>query len=277
MSDLRDLYQEFILDHGRKPRNFRVPEKATHRAHGHNPLCGDKITVFLEVDDSTIVDAAFQGSGCAICMASASVMTQELKGKTRDEFETLFGGYHDMLTVDPLDEDAVASLGKLGAFSGVRRFPVRVKCATLAWHTTRAALEQQERPVSTENDGDAEADGASSGDAATANTASSGVDVKAIEERVVETLKSCYDPEIPVDIYELGLIYEVNVAADGNVDIKMTLTSPACPVAGTLPGEVETRVRSVDGVADAKIELVWDPPWDKEMMSEAAKVQLGFF
>ena len=98
-----------------------------------------------------------------------------------------------------------------------------------------------------------------------------------LEQRVVSVLKTVYDPEIPVDIYELGLIYEVNVEQGGRVAVKMTLTSPACPVAGTLPGEVEAKVRSVDGVSDATIELVWDPPWDKEMMSEAAKVKLGFF
>ena len=99
---------------------------------------------------------------------------------------------------------------------------------------------------------------------------------KAIEAAVIEALKTCYDPEIPVDIYELGLIYEVDVKPDGLVDIKMTLTSPACPVAGSLPGEVEMRVKEVPGVTDARIELVWDPPWDKDMMTEAAQLTLGF-
>jgi len=100
--------------------------------------------------------------------------------------------------------------------------------------------------------------------------------IKTIEAAVIEALKTCYDPEIPVDIYELGLIYEVDVQPDGKVDIKMTLTSPACPVAGSLPGEVEMRVKEVPGVTDARIELVWDPPWDKEMMTEAAQLTLGF-
>ncbi len=100
---------------------------------------------------------------------------------------------------------------------------------------------------------------------------------KTIQVAIIEALKTCYDPEIPVDIYELGLIYEVNVEDEGIVEIKMTLTSPACPVAGSLPGEVEAKARSVDGVREARVELVWDPPWDKEMMSEGAKVKLGFF
>ncbi len=102
-------------------------------------------------------------------------------------------------------------------------------------------------------------------------------DATTIQAAVIEALKTCYDPEIPVDIYELGLIYEVNVEDEGIVEIKMTLTSPACPVAGSLPGEVEAKARTVDGVREARVELVWDPPWDKEMMSEGAKVKLGFF
>jgi FeS assembly SUF system protein len=103
-----------------------------------------------------------------------------------------------------------------------------------------------------------------------------GTDPRALRERVIEALKTCYDPEIPVDIYELGLIYDILANADGRVDIKMTLTSPACPVAGSLPGEVEIKVRAVEGVKSARVELVWDPPWDKDRMSEAAQLALGF-
>lgn len=104
-----------------------------------------------------------------------------------------------------------------------------------------------------------------------------GIDTKAIEEQVIEVLKATFDPEIPVNIYDLGMIYKVDVKPDTTVDVTMTLTSPMCPVAGTLPGEVETRIKSIPGIKDAKIELVWDPPWDREMMSEAAKLTLGFF
>ena len=150
MSDLRDLYQELILDHTKKPRNFRKIEGADAKADGRNPLCGDKITVFLTVDKGIVSDISFHGSGCAISTASASMMTESLKGKTIAEARILFHHFHEMLTgksVGQLDSDL---LGKLAVFGGVKEFPIRVKCATLAWHTMNAALEHQEEPVSTE-------------------------------------------------------------------------------------------------------------------------------
>jgi nitrogen fixation NifU-like protein len=148
MGDLDDLYQEVILDHNRKPRNFRELPEATAEATGHNRLCGDKLHLQVRLQDGRLVDIAFQGSGCAIFKASASMMTEALKGHTREEAESLYHTFHDMVTegVDP-DE----SLGKLAAFSGISEFPARVKCASLAWHTLKAALEGQEKePVSTE-------------------------------------------------------------------------------------------------------------------------------
>jgi nitrogen fixation NifU-like protein len=148
MSDLRELYQQVIFDHNRKPHNFRKLEKANHQADGHNPLCGDQITVYLNVEGEVIKDISFQGSGCAISKASASLMTDSLKGKTKDEAEALFNKVHRMLTGD--DSIDPAELGKLAALSGVSEFPVRVKCATLGWHTVRAALEAKEEKVSTE-------------------------------------------------------------------------------------------------------------------------------
>ncbi len=148
MSDLRELYQETILGHSKKPRNFRKLEDATRSLEGYNPLCGDRITVYVKLADGRVQDIAFQGSGCAISTASASMMTESLKGKTLDEAEALFRGFHDLLTGKPGDE---ARLGKLAVFAGVREFPVRVKCATLAWHTFHAALEGKEQPVSTES------------------------------------------------------------------------------------------------------------------------------
>ena len=150
MSDLRDLYQELILDHTKKPHNFRKIEGVGSKADGHNPLCGDKLTVFLIVDGGIVTDISFLGSGCAISMASASMMTESLKGKTIAEAKTMFGRFHELLTGDldgPRDPE---SLGKLVVFGGVKEFPVRVKCATLAWHTMNAILEHQEEPVSTE-------------------------------------------------------------------------------------------------------------------------------
>jgi nitrogen fixation NifU-like protein len=149
MNELRDLYQEVILDHNRRPRNFRTLPEANRRAEGHNPLCGDKVTVFLDVDDGgRIRDVAFQGSGCAISTASASLMTEALKGRTTEEIRELFHRFHDLVTTGA--GEGSPELGKLAVFGGVREFPMRVKCATLAWHTLLAALEGSGQPVSTE-------------------------------------------------------------------------------------------------------------------------------
>jgi nitrogen fixation protein NifU and related proteins len=145
--DLRDLYQEVILDHNKRPRNFRVPDPVNRKAEGYNPLCGDKITVFLYVDGETIKDLAFQGTGCAISKASASMMTDALKGRTVAEANALFDRFHRMVTTPP--DQGVEDLGKLSALAGVREFPVRVKCASLAWHTLKAAMINKCR-VSTE-------------------------------------------------------------------------------------------------------------------------------
>jgi len=148
MNELRDLYQEVILDHNRRPRNFRTLPAANRHAEGHNPLCGDRVTVYLEVADGRIRDLAFQGSGCAISTASASLMTEALKGRSLDEARQLFEGFHSFVTTGA--GEGSEELGKLAVFSGVREFPMRVKCATLAWHTLLAALEQTDQPVSTE-------------------------------------------------------------------------------------------------------------------------------
>jgi nitrogen fixation NifU-like protein len=150
-SDLRDLYQEVILDHGKRPRNFRTLEHPSHQADGYNPLCGDKVSVYLLLDGDVIRDASFQGRGCAISTASASMMTESLKGKSLADAASLFERFHDMLTGDPGAAAAQApELGKLSVFSGVCEYPARVKCATLAWHTLQAALENKQQPVSTE-------------------------------------------------------------------------------------------------------------------------------
>jgi nitrogen fixation NifU-like protein len=151
MSDLADLYQEVILDHNRRPRNFRALEGADRRAHGHNPLCGDQVTVFLKMDGDRIDDIAFEGSGCAISKASASLMTEAVKGATTADALGLFDRFHAMVTAPldaPVDDDE--SLGKLVSLAGVRSFPVRVKCASLAWHTLKAALASSGDPVVTE-------------------------------------------------------------------------------------------------------------------------------
>jgi nitrogen fixation NifU-like protein len=147
MTDLKDLYQEVILDHSKKPRNFRTLDKGRH-AEGFNALCGDHFTVYLEMDGDRIKEIAFQGSGCAISKASASMMTAALKGKTREEAKEVVRHFHDLVTGKA--EHGPVDLGKLAAFSGVCEFPARVKCATLAWHTLGAALDGKDEAVSTE-------------------------------------------------------------------------------------------------------------------------------
>lgn len=150
MSDLSELYQQVILDHNRRPRNFRKLEGANRMAQGYNPLCGDQIDLYLQFEDGVIKDIGFQGSGCAISKASASIMTESVKGKTKEEAEALFDRVHKMLTAGPGAKLDINGLGKLAVFAGVSEFPVRVKCASLAWHTLRAALEARKETVSTE-------------------------------------------------------------------------------------------------------------------------------
>lgn len=140
MDDLRDLYQEVILDHNRRPRNFGSVDAPSHHADGHNPLCGDKISLTLKIADGTIENAMFNGSGCAISKASASLMTDAIKGKSVAEAEALFEAFHKMVTTPMSEEPDESAVGKLAVFSGVREFPARVKCASLAWHTLKAAL-----------------------------------------------------------------------------------------------------------------------------------------
>lgn len=143
MSELLDLYKEVVIDHGRRPRNFRVIELPSHQANGYNPLCGDRLTLYMLVDDQNVIqDVAFKGSGCAISTASASLLTEHLRGKTVDEAAQVFDHFHRVLTEDGVELDP-SLLGKLAALEGVRQYPTRVKCATLAWHTMQAALNDQ--------------------------------------------------------------------------------------------------------------------------------------
>lgn len=148
MSDLRELYQELIIDHGRHPRNFHTQADATMTKEGFNPLCGDRLTLYLKVNNNVVVDASFQGSGCAISMSSASLMTEALKGKNIVEAEKIFAAFHALVTEG--DESHMHSLGKLAVLKGVCEYPSRVKCATLAWHTLIAALDNSADTVSTE-------------------------------------------------------------------------------------------------------------------------------
>lgn len=147
MSELSDLYQEVILDHNKRPRNFHALDNANRTAEGYNPLCGDRLSLSLRIDDGIVTDVAFQGSGCAISKASASLMTDSIKGQPVEDVRDLFRRFHAMVTTPP--EQTVEDLGKLSVLAGVREFPVRVKCASLAWHTLKAALDK-EPLVSTE-------------------------------------------------------------------------------------------------------------------------------
>jgi nitrogen fixation NifU-like protein len=149
MSELSELYQQVILDHNKKPRNFRRLETANHTAEGFNPLCGDQLTVYLNLEDDTVKEVGFEGSGCAISKAAASMMTQAVKGKRKEQVENLFNEFHSMVMGELNEETEENSLGNLKIFAGVREFPVRVKCATLPWHTLHAALNKEEQ-VSTE-------------------------------------------------------------------------------------------------------------------------------
>jgi nitrogen fixation NifU-like protein len=149
MSDLRELYQEIILDHGKRPRNFRALARADRSAEGYNPLCGDKLTVYVKLADGVVEDVAFKGTGCAISTASASMMTKSVKGKTIAGVERLFEQFHQMIAGDSASPPS-PELGDLAVFAGVREFPTRVKCATLSWHTLRAALKGERSGVSTE-------------------------------------------------------------------------------------------------------------------------------
>jgi len=149
-ADLGDLYQEVILEHSKAPRNYRKPAVVNQEAEGYNPLCGDRCMVYLDLQDGAIKDIGFQGSGCAISRASASMMTQSVKGKSKAEAAELFDRFHRLVTGDQEAVAKASQMGKLAVFSGVSKFPARVKCATLAWHTLQSALEGKHDPVSTE-------------------------------------------------------------------------------------------------------------------------------
>ena len=150
MSQIRELYQQIILDHNKSPRNFRAMPDATRSVEGYNPLCGDHYTIYVKVEGEKIVDISFEGAGCAISKSSASVMSQMLKGKTREEAEKLFQEFHALVTGKWNGQDDLESLGKLAAFAGVSDYPARVKCASLAWHTMHSALTTNDAKVSTE-------------------------------------------------------------------------------------------------------------------------------
>lgn len=265
MLDVRELYREAILDHNRKPRNFRKLEGANRTAEGYNPLCGDKVKVYLRIEDDRVNDVGFEGSGCAISIASASMMTESVKGRTLSDAQALFERFHALLTGETNAGSQPIDLRKLAVFAGVREFPIRVKCATLPWHTLRAAIESRPELVTTE-----------SGPASQPALAPPApLEASDLRRSIIEALRTVYDPEIPVNLYDLGLIYDIVVEPSGAVTIRMTLTAPTCPIADALLWQIDKTVRAVPGVTDVTVNLVWDPPWGRSMMSESAKIQLG--
>lgn len=270
MSDLRDLYQEVIFDHYKKPRNFHAMTNANHVAHGHNRLCGDELTIYLRLDGDVIKEISFEGTGCAISTASASLMTDALKNRNVKEAEHLFEQFHHLVTHHAAEP--APDLGKLEVLAGVREFPARVKCATLAWHTLQAALKDHAGSITTEQlsirDTTMDLENASPRQEAT-------MDEEQLRKDIIAVLRTIYDPEISVNIFDLGLIYMLDIDPEGTVQIEMTLTAPACPVAGTFPGVVEGRVAEVPGVKSVHVELVWEPPWSIDSMSDEVKLELG--
>ena len=243
--DLKDLYQEIILDHGKNPRNFGKCKDFTNDAKGHNPLCGDKVHIFAQLDNNKkILDLSFEGEGCAISLASASILTDILKGKDFSLASGIIENFLDLikknklLTLNSLDESQKTTLMSL---SGVKDYPMRVKCATMAWHTVSSVLGKKMK----------------------------------IKEKIISEIKKVYDPEIPVNIYDLGLIYSINIKNDNEAYIEMTLTSPNCPVADSLPKMVKENISSIEGIKKVDLKLVWSPPWTKDMMSEEAKLELN--
>ena len=245
---LKKLYQEIILDHAKNPRNKGKCEGYNHDAKAHNTLCGDKVHIYLKLDkNKNISGLSFEGEGCAISLASASILTDTLKGRNLQFSKKVTDDFLNMLknktkiTVNSLSDDQITTISSL---SGVQEFPMRIKCATMAWHTLLSALEKK-------------------------------IKMSEIKNKVISEIKKIYDPEIPVNIYELGLIYKIEVNEENKVFIEMTLTSPNCPVAESLPNSVKDNILKITDVKEVNLKLVWDPPWTKDMMSEAAKLELN--
>ena len=247
--NLKELYQEIILDHAKNPRNKGKCDGYNHDAKAHNPLCGDKVHIYAKLDENkNLSGISFEGEGCAISLASASILTDTLKGRDLQFSKRVTDDFLNMLknkskiTLNSLSEDQVTTISSL---SGVQEFPMRIKCATMAWHTLLGSSREKRIIMSD------------------------------LKDKVISEIKKIYDPEIPVNIYELGLIYKIEIDNDKKVDIEMTLTSPNCPVAESLPNSVKDNILKIDGIKDVNLKLVWDPPWSKDKMSEAAKLELN--
>lgn len=254
-NSLDDLYQELIIDHSRHPHNQGELPEPRVQLEGFNPLCGDRFTLYLDWDAErgVVRDIKFSGQGCAISTASTSIMTDLIKGKNTDEILHLADNFQKLLTSDESSEAVAKELGKAAVFTGVKAFPMRVKCATLSWHTLHKLMESLRTPL----------------------------DLSNLEEQVWIQLRTCYDPEISVNIVDLGLIYAVTIsdstedAGKKQVTITMTLTNPACTMGDFIIQEVKDKVNKIPGVQQTVVELVFDPPWSYERLSEQAKLEMG--
>ena len=245
--ELKELYQEIILDHAKNPRNKGKCEGYNHDAKAHNPLCGDKVHIYLKLDkEKNISGLTFEGEGCAISLASASILTDTLKGrdlqfsrKVTDDFLNMLKN-KSKITLNSLTEDQITTISSL---SGVQEVPYANKMCDYGMAYSFISFRKK-------------------------------INMSIIKEKVINEIKKIYDPEIPVNIYELGLIYKIEVK-DNKVIIEMTLTSPNCPVAESLPNSVKENILKIDEINDVDLKLVWDPPWTKDKMSEAAKLELN--
>ncbi len=265
---LRELYQEVILDHSRHPRHFGALANATHSGEGHNPLCGDRVKIYLSLDkNDRIADIKFEGKGCAISQASASLMTDMVVGRTVAEAEKLMGGFLNLVKGEDV-EGPFAGRSRTAGSDG-RRLGVshagEMRNACLA-HDEIGSGGRRSRQ-----------DGMNAEPAKIEASKLTPEELEAFTARLVAAIKTVYDPEIPVDIYELGLIYKVDVADNKDVAVDMTLTAPGCPVAGEMPGMVKSALETVEGIGEITVNMVFDPPWTPDNMSEEAKLELNMF
>ena len=303
MSELRDLYQEVILDHNKRPRNFGALDDANRHADGHNPLCGDQISIYLKLNGDIIEDIRFEGQGCAISKASASMMTAELKGKT------LAGSGKHLRRVSRngrrpggIGRRRSRSVGQIGGVFRRPRIPrpremrqprlahpsrrpgksraagddgVGIRYSVFGIRKFRCYIFFHTRKIRMCN-------AVPNTEYRIPNTRSALWNYPQLKKpywkaRLLRRSATVYDPEIPVNVYDLGLIYNIDISSQADVHIQMTLTSPGCPVAGTLPPEVEEKAESVPGVREASVEIVWEPQWNMDMMTDEAKLDLGLF
>ncbi len=287
MSLTDDLYRDIILEHFKSPRNAGRLEKPTLTSHGANPFCGDELELTLEVRDGTLRDIRVEAKGCSISQASASMMTEAVKGRRVEEAEDLAKRFKATMLHDaPLE--VPDDLEDLQALEGVRKYPVRIKCAILGWNTLLEGIaahrtgKQEANHVETEEGEHQEAAQEKHPELSTiigeaAHAAGPGSAGSPTEEGVRETLKAVIDPELNLNVVDLGLIYGIEVDG-GRVKVTYTLTSPGCPLGPVIKGQMQSVLVKLPWVKEVQADLVWKPPWDpRAMASEEVKTELGIW